>query len=83
MNNLPYDGGLRRSGRTTRLVLKYVQQALDNAGSEIEIRDHHARQASHISTLMKVSAVLKALGVEHRTRPLFLRIVVIPKDSIR
>ena len=38
---------VRASGRTTRLVNKYVQQLFQNPNIEIKIRDHHPSTQSN------------------------------------
>ena len=58
---------LRGSGRSTSLALKQAQTALEAAsrGSAIEVYDHHDTAEAHAEQAKRVSAVLRALGVEH------------------
>lgn len=58
---------LRGTGRSTSLALKQAQMAMDAAvrGSALEVYDHHDSAEAHAEQAKRVSAVLRALGVEH------------------
>ena len=63
----------RGTGRTTRLVLQYVQDCMDHVGDEVKIFDHkygdnkyyNPTQHSNLMVANKVSAILTALNVQH------------------
>ena len=58
---------LRGTGRSTSLALKQAHTALEAAtrGSAIEVYDHHDSAEAHNEQAKRVSAVLRALGVDH------------------
>jgi len=58
---------LRGTGRSTSLALKQAQTAMDAAvrGSALEVYDHHDSAEAHAEQAKRVSAVLRALGVDH------------------
>ena len=53
---------IRATGRTTRLVNKYVQQLFQNPNIEIKIRDHHPSTKSNRLLFMRI---LKRMVNEH------------------
>jgi len=62
-----HEDKLRGTGRSTSLALKQAQMAMDAAvrGSALEVYDHNDSAEAHAEQAKRVSAVLRALGVEH------------------
>lgn len=56
---------LRGTGRTTKLALGYVRHAIDQAGTQVDIRDHFPDHKAHAELTKMVSRVLSSLGVDH------------------
>ncbi len=56
----PYEGGLRGSGRTTRLADSFIQELFTNG--QIEVKDHH--ESPHASQAL-IDVICGRLDYEH------------------
>ena len=59
------DPGPRRSGRTTRQALAYVNECLGNVGKEVMIIDHTKYKPECVRLARMVHDMLKILGIDH------------------
>lgn len=65
MSLLTLETSGRRSGRSTRLALKLVIQAIENAGTVVFVLDHTGLVSESRRVMYMVSDMLSVLGIAH------------------
>lgn len=68
----------RYTGKSTRIAIKIVQEALANPGKEILIKDHHGTKAANEYLARTVISILNLLGVDFKGGALDCKITVEP-----